>query len=338
MCRTLAAGRLARSCKLPARLKEYVLPGQKHGACKDSTRHQTVLTCPASHSADELAVAARPIVGQSKQRPSASITRIIVKLSGKASGTGQGRVPQVQTNQTSPATLQQPAALPSDHAPLLDVPAHLPISRRAISAKPLRAALVERPVTRRFSLQQRSKLKLRIKLKRTATIADQQPQRMSTLKHQQKRQQASDSATKHDISLPTPAALSAAPSDESASSKLPVCVQMEPHSASQLGTAVVVASGSAAQYTAQCSASSQPVLIDGYSRLSPLLNYCNSSNTVTAADAQPITVATNTKTANVCSSSKSLVPLSRGQHGSPAATAKYVEAGSPAVCTDQKHR
>ena len=53
-------------------------------------------------------------------------------------------------------------------------------------AKCFKAAPVERPVTRRFKLQQRSHLKVHIKL-RSPAQADQLSQRRSTVTHQQKR-------------------------------------------------------------------------------------------------------------------------------------------------------
>lgn len=290
-CRTLAAGRAGRSCKLPARLKEYVLPGKDVGSRKASTRHQAVPRRPAGQ-AEEVC----PTASHSQHHPPPPAKRIIIKLSLKASGTSPGSTPHPQANQTSPATQQQAGCEPQPaNTPPVDAAPHMPLPSRAPTAKPFRVAPVERPVTRRFSLQQRSssKLKLRIKLKRSTATADQQPQRLSSLQHQQKRHaKTHHNAAKHDSSLPVLAASSPTVLHQPASSKAPASAQAQAPTASQLlATASVAAPGSIAQHKAP-TACGQPGGMGDYSRPEFLGSpYSSSSNALTAADANPPPVA-----------------------------------------------
>ena len=288
LCRTLAAGRAGRSCKLPARLKEYVLPGKDLGSRKASTRHQAAPRRPASQ-ADELC----PTASHIQQHPPPPAKRIIVKLSLKASGTGQGRAPHPQANQASPATRQQAGCKPQTaNTPPVDATPHTSLPSRAPTAKPFRVAPVERPVTRRFSLQQRSssKLKLRIKLKRSTATGDQQPSRLSSLQHQQKRHANTlHNTAKQDSSLPVPAASSPTVLHQPAASKAPACAQVQnPMAAQFLATAAVAAPGSVTEHAAP-TACGQPAAMGDHSR--PGFVGTSSSNTFIAADAHSLPVA-----------------------------------------------
>ena len=319
LCRTLAAGRSGRSCKLPDRLKEYVLPGQKPASCKVSTRHQAVVSRRAASQAEEL----RPTPSHSHQHPPAPAKRITIKLSMKASGIGQGRAPRLQANQTPPATLLQSGCeQETDPSPPTISLAHAATPSRASTVKPFRVAPVERPVTRRFSLQQRSssKLKLRIKLKRTIATTTQQPQRMSTLQHQQKRHPKTHHSTKHDSFMSPPAAASAPILHDSAFSKAPASAQVvSPVASELLPTTTVAAPGSTTQYTA-LAACIQPEKADDYSSRPCPTGTPRSGSTVMAADAQPLAVAASASSAEaaaLCSGVKPKLPSAvyKAQHG-----------------------
>ena len=336
LCRTLAAGRSSRSCKLPARLKEYVLPGQEAASCKVSTRHQAVSRRAASQ-AEELC----PKASHSQQHPPAPTKRIIVKLCMKASGMGQGRALQLQANQASPALLSQAGRKQeTDATPPADSSAHAEVPTTAPAAKPFRVAPVERPVTRRFSLHQRSssKLKLRIKLKRSTATTNQQPQRMSTLQHQQKRHARTHHNTaKHDSSTSHSVTPSAAVLHDPAFSKATASAQV----ASLTGTATVAASGSTTQHPAPA-ACRQPETAGGYSsRPWPTGAPCSGS-TVTAADAHPLPVAaqgSRVEAAALCSAAKPKLPpaVFKDQHGCAAPTSAAQHAGAfTQPCTKQR--
>lgn len=318
---------MGRACKLPARLKEYIMPVQGAGACKTSVQHQA----KSRHTG-------------SKQQPAAPVKRIIVKLSMKASGTGQGTAPQQKSK------LIPDAAMPlADPTPVTDASVPTPSPSRVPSAKPFRVAPVERPVTRRFSLQQHSNLKLRIKLKRTTAPTNESQQRMSTLKHQQKRhkQQASASPIKHDSSSPHPAALPAALVHQAASCAVHICAQAESYMEHNQAPTVLAASASA-PIPQQCSAAAmacrQPTPALGAARddcirLSPLHNP-TSSSVVTAAKASPLPVAavvTRAESAHVYPGRKSQSELGgcQDERGLPAQNHKVQ---TPAACTTQTPR
>ncbi|KAL3162524.1 hypothetical protein ABBQ32_010180 [Trebouxia sp. C0010 RCD-2024] len=300
------------------------MPGQGPGACKSSIQHQ-----------------AKPRHTGSKQHPAAPAKRIIVKLSMKASGTGQGTVPQQQARHIPDATI--PLA---DQTPVPNASVPTPSPSRVLSAKPFRVAPVERPVTRRFSLQQHSNLKLRIKLKRTTPPTNESPQRMSTLKHQQKRQrqQASASPIKHDSSSPTPAAVQAGHLvQQAASCAVRIRAPAESHVEHDQAPAVPAASASIPQ---QCSAAAMawgqltpaPVAARGKCiRLCPL-HSPTSSSVATAAEASPLPVAavvTTAESAYICASRKSELVGCQDELG---LTAQTHRADTPAACTKQTPR
>lgn len=336
LCRTVAAGKSGRSCKLPARLKEYVLPGQKATTCKVSTRHQTTSSRAASQ-AEGLC----PPTSLSQQHPPAPAKKIIIKLSMKASGVGQGRAPQVPVKQTFPATLQQAGCeQETDVTPSVDSSADAAIASRAPMAKPFRIASVERPVTRRFSLQQQSssKLKLRIKLKRTTASIDQKPQRMSSLQHQQKRHvHTHHSVAKHDSSTSPPATPSAPVLHDPAFSEAPASAQVLSPMASQLlTTTTVAASGSTTQDTAPAACRQPETAGDYSSRPCPAGTPCSSS-IVTAADTQPLPLpapAVRAEAAALCAAVKPKLPSAvyKAQHNS---AAQHVGDATP-PCTMQR--
>ena len=214
-----------RSCKLPAKLKEYVLPHQKPALRKGPPiRHKTAATRTPSQAEDTCCTG-----GHSKQHPQLSDKKLVVKLLIKAPSTDQSIVPQLQAKPASSPLLQSHGVDPSTrHIPQTAALAHMPRSSKSSSTKAFKAAPVERPVTRRFRLQQHCQLKVRIKLKRTAEY-DERPQRASTLKHQQKRhgQQVHDDILKHDSSFVNPSSCSKACLLRSSPSKLPDCAQAE---------------------------------------------------------------------------------------------------------------
>lgn len=181
-------------------------------------KHRAAAKHPSSQAED-----LRTTSGHSKQPPQVLAKRLVVKLSVKAPSTGQSIAPQLQVKQAPNASLLK---LPTNHVPQKGVVAHMPRSSKSSSVKAFKAAPIERPITRRFKLQQRSQLKLRIKLKKTAET-DQQPQRASTLKHQQKRhgQQAHDNILKHDSLLVNATSGSKTCLLQSAPDKLPDCAQ-----------------------------------------------------------------------------------------------------------------
>lgn len=329
LCRTLAAGRSGRACKLPARLNEYVLPGQKPASCKVSARH-------AASQAEELC----PTTSHSQQHPPAPGKRIIIKLSMKASVMGQGRATQLQAKQTSPAILLQ--AGHEQATPPTDSSAHAAIPSRATNAKPFKVAPVERPVTRHFSLQQRSssKLKLRIKLKRTTATTDQQPQRMSTSLHQQKRHDAHShqSTAKHESSASPPATPSAAVLHNAALSKTPASSQvLSPMAPQLLTTAAVAAYGSTTQFSAVCR---QPETAgDYYSRPCSIGTPCCDSID-TAGDAHPLSGLPQASKAEaaLCPAAKpKLLPaVSRAQHDCAASSVAQHAGGPTPPCIKQR--
>lgn len=338
----MAAGRAGRSCKLPARLKEYVLPGKDLGSCKVSTKHQAVPKRPTSQANEYCAT-----TSHSQQHPPAPAKRIIVKLSLKASGTGQGRAPHLPANQASPTTQQQAGREPqAANTPPVDATPHTPLSSRAPTAKPFRVAPVERPVTRRFSLQQRSssKLKLRIKLKRSAATGDQQPQRLSSLQHQQKRHAKTYQTTaKHDLSLPVPAASSPTVLHQPAASKAPASAQVQAPTAAQLlATAAVAAPGSTTHHAAPTACGQQAAMGDNSRPGLMDSPYSSSSNTLTAPDAHPLPVAALVSRAEASALCCTLEPQSASAackmgHSLAEATAQHV-ADPTSPCTKQKQR
>ena len=327
LCRTLAAGRAGRSCKLPARLKEYVLPGKNLGSRKASSRHQAVPRRPASQ-ADELCEC--PKASHSQQHPPPPAKRIIVKLSLKASGTGQGRAPHLQANQ---ATRQQASCEPQTvNTPPVDATPHTPLPSRPPTAKPFRIAPVERPVTRRFSLQQRSssKLKLRIKLKRSTATGDQQPSRLSSLQYQQKRHANTlHNTAKQDSSLPVSAASSPTVLHQPAASKAPASAQVQTPAAAQFcTTAVVAAPGSVTQHAAP-TACGQPAAMGDHSRLGFVGT--SSSNTFIAADEHSLPVVSMAEASALCCAAvpRAASAAYKVGHSLAEATPQHVAAATP---------
>ena len=333
LCRTLAAGRLGRSCKLPVRLKEYVLPGQQPASCKIPARHQAVARRAASQ-AEELCP-----TSHRQQHPPAPARRIVIKLSMKAPGVGQGTAPQLQAKQASPAILLQ--AGHEQATPPTDSSAHAASPSRVTTSKPFKVAPVERPVTRRFSLQQHSssKLKLRIKLKRPTATSDQQPQRMSTLQHQQKRDAKTHHSTaKHNSSTSPSATPSAAVLHDPVFSKAPASAQvLSPIVPQLLTTATTAAYGSTTQNTAPAVCRQPETAGDYYSRPCSIGTPCCGS-----IDTHPLPVAapaSRAEAAALCSAAKPKLPpaVSRAQHDCATSSSAAQPAGAPTPpCTKQR--
>ena len=221
-----------RPCKLPARLQEYVLPHCRHPPGKMRTAAQAAPPNPAKQ-----AWVAPVTAGSSKQKPTVPIRRLVVKLTSKPTVPEQGTALQLRVKQsplTTPDTLtgQKPRRL----APTTDTSLHKQPSSMPTRIQSHRIAPVERPVTRHFKLHQRCSLKIRIKLKKTVE-PDQRPQRLSSLKHQQKRHvhQARPGLTTMHQSLPPDPAAQASSSlkQEPMRKELPKCILVQPQLASE---------------------------------------------------------------------------------------------------------
>lgn len=111
-----------------------------------------------------------------------SVRKLIIKLSAPAT-------PQPETKQSVRLKLRSPLVMAAN--PTAQSSSPTPLGVRSVKTNPthdakrFKAALVERPITRRFKLQQHAKLKVRLKL-RTSTQPNM-TQRQSTLTHQHKR-------------------------------------------------------------------------------------------------------------------------------------------------------
>ena len=170
---------LCRCPKLPAKLQEYIL--------SDRNTH---CTAAAGLQVQKQAAAASRQEGESilfHSRPcsSSSVKKLTIKLRGTAAATQPAHSSQLQLRHSDSPKHRSLSnhAQPVKQASLGHAFKH---TKLPSEAKCFKAAPVERPVTRRFKLQQRSKLKVHIKLSSPAQ-ADQLSQRRSTVTHQQKR-------------------------------------------------------------------------------------------------------------------------------------------------------